>query len=208
MQITIFGASGKVGSLVVEEALRRGHTVIAFTHSRDLFVPSNKMGVIKGDIHRAEDVQKALKSSDAVISTLGSWHSKSKDILSSAMKTIIPAMEAAGITRIVTLTGAGAFDEKDNPPAGQKIAHAVLGSFAGKILQDGEQHMRLLRASNLDWTVIRSPVMSSFGGEHYKLSSKLPKLFDLVPRKAVATALLDQLQSPEHVRDAPVIYRA
>jgi putative NADH-flavin reductase len=207
MQLTVFGASGKVGSLVVEAALRRGFSVVAFTHSRDMFIPSNKMRVIKADIHSATDVAKAVQGSDAVISCLGSWGTKSKDILSSAMENVIPAMEAQGIKRIITLTGGAAFDEKDVLPAGQKIAYKLFSVGAGKIIYDGEQHIKLLRASSLDWTVIRAPVMNNIGRATYKLSNKLPGLFTTIPRQAVANAILDQLDNPKTIHQLPVIYR-
>src|SRR4051812_42365964 len=100
MQVTVFGASGKVGRLVVAEALQRGYSVKAFVHSRNPFEDSPKLKVVKGDVYDSDDVAKALRGSDAVISCLGSWGSKRRDVLSSAMRMIIPAMTEQKIGRI------------------------------------------------------------------------------------------------------------
>ena len=91
--MTVFGASGKVGRLVVMQALKRGYSVVAFVHSHDPFVATTNLRVVKGDIYNADDVGKALKGSEAVISALGSWGTKNRNVLSSAMKVVIPDMD-------------------------------------------------------------------------------------------------------------------
>lgn len=208
MQITVFGASGKVGRLVVGLAVARGYEVVAFVHSTNLFNDKKGVRVVRGDVHDPKCVMEAVEGSQAVISCLGSWHTRGKDILSAAMQAIIPAMERRGIKRIVTLTGAAAFDINDAPPLGQKAAHTLLSTFAGQIVQDGETHIRLLRASKLDWTVIRSPVMTGGAKTTYQLRTKLPGLFTLISRQTVATSLVDQIEVTESIRQAPIIYPA
>jgi putative NADH-flavin reductase len=208
MQITVFGAGGKVGSIVVEEALRRGHTVIAFVHSHSLFSPSGQLIIQKGDIYSAADVEQAIRGSQAVVSCLGSWGTPRRDVLSSAVRMLIPAMEAAHIRRIVTLTGSGAAAPADKVGVGHRLLLQALASFpAGKVFRDGEEHMRLLAASSLDWTTVRSPVMTGTGKPTYRLGSKAPSPFSSISRKAVSTCMLDQLESTEFLHDAPIIFR-
>jgi len=209
MRLTIFGASGKVGSLVVEEALRRGYDVVAFVHSHDLFVPNNRLRVVKGDVYNKVDVVKAVKGSDAVISCLGSWGTPKKNVLTAAMQAIIPAMHEQKIKRIITLTGSGAKVQLDKPISkSHQALFALLKPFpAGKVFQDGEEHMRLLASSDLDWTIIRSPVMNNIGGAGYKLSNRISP-FATIPRQAAANCMLDQLDSDKYLRQAPIIHRA
>jgi putative NADH-flavin reductase len=209
MQITVFGASGKVGHLVVEEAHRRGHTVVAFIHNRNLFVPNNRLIIVKGDIHNAADVEKALNNSEAAISCLGSWGTKSHDVVSTAVRALIPAMEQQGIKRIITLTGAGAKLNLDKPAGpGHRLFMSLISPLpAGKVFRDGEEHMRLLAASGLDWTIIRSPVMNNIGGAGYTLSTKVGSPLATVSRQSVATAILDQLENTDTIHAAPIIHR-
>ncbi|HET6924679.1 MAG TPA: NAD(P)H-binding protein [Candidatus Saccharimonadales bacterium] len=208
MQVTVFGASGKVGHLVVEELLARGHTVVAFIHRRQLFVPNNRLIIKTGDIYDAAAVAEALRGSDAVISCLGSWGPKGRDVLSAAMRNIIPAMREQKISRIVTLTGSGATAPQEKTGVGHGLIMKVFRPFpAGKVFNDGEEHMRLLAASGLDWTTVRSPVMTNFGGASYRLDVGPGSQLRPIARAAVANALVDQLDDTRWLHRAPVIYQ-
>lgn len=205
MQITVFGAAGKVGQGVVGEALARGHSVTAFVHKRNPFTENDHLRVVRGDINDGASVTLALEGSQAVISVLSSWHSKDKNILTRAMATIIPVMAAADIKRIITLTGAGAFVAADRPGIIDKIAHALARTLAPKILIDGEAHLKLLAASPLDWTGLRSPVMTKQRRTNYRLLSGLAPPLALIPRAAVVQALVDQIEASDALRQAPSI---
>lgn len=208
MQITVFGASGKVGSLVVEEALRRGYSVVAFVHHHNLFSPSGKLIIVEGDVYNSEQVSTALKGSDAVISCLGSWGTPKKDVLTAAMRSIVPAMQVRDIQRIVTVTGSGA----NIPGQRASIVHKSLLRLpiygAGKVFSDGEAHMRLLADSSLKWTTLRSPVMTNGGRKGYYLNMSAGSVLGTISRSAVATALLDQLERDDYLCASPVIHRA
>jgi putative NADH-flavin reductase len=205
MQITVFGASGKVGSLVVEEGLRRGYSVTAFVHSHSPFSPNDKLLLVKGDVYNAVDVAKAVRGSDAVISCLSSWGAPGHNVLSSAMEHIVPAMAEQGITRLVSLTGIGV---SQNPGRLQRTALGLLGGLpAAKVFQDAQKHLNLLVASSLDWTVVCSPVMNNRGDAGYHLSLRTGFPAVTVSRASVAAALLDQIGDTTYLRQTPVMHR-
>ena len=208
MQITVFGASGKVGVRVVELALKRGYRVVAFVHRRDPFQGTPNLIIKRGNIRNPQAVEEALKGSKVVISTLGSWHGKHQDILTTAMRVIIPEMEILGIRRIVTLTGADALAPGETANGTHKLTHILLGIAAGKVLGDGEAHMRVLAESKLAWTTLRSPVMNNFGAhDTYRLGLEPLPLHATIRRQMVAKAIVDQIRRPEFVRKAPIISR-
>ncbi len=208
MTITVFGASGKVGRLVVAEALRRGMTVRAFVHSSNPFGERPKLTVIKGDVYGGDDIAKALAGVDAAVSCLGSWGTPKRNVLSTAMQAVIPAMQAQKISRIVTLTGSGALAPDKRAGLTHAIFMHLLAPFpAGKVFADGEEHMRLLAASNLDWTTIRSPVMNRQSGAGYTLTGTSLNHLRAVTRQSVANCLLDQLGDTAWLRRAPIITR-
>lgn len=205
MTITVFGASGKVGRLVVAEALRRGISVRAFVHRANPFEPAANLTIIQGDIYSSKDVERALDGADAVVSCLGSWGTPKRNVLTTAMSAIIPAMHAHKIIRIVTLTGSGAIAPDKKPGLLHRLfMKSIAWTPAGKVFADGEQHMRLLLASDLEWTTIRSPVMKNGKRAAYRLvrdgSSAVPR----INRAAVVAAMLDQLQGDDWLRQAPV----
>jgi putative NADH-flavin reductase len=207
MNITVFGANGKVGRQVVDLALHAGHHVTAFVHNENPFDESPQLDVISGDIYNQQDVERAVRNSRAVISALGSWGTPNKDILSSGMKNIIPAMQKYKVERIVSLTGNVAKEPGETFPFTASIARKLLGVTAKKVIKDGEEHIRLLQQSNLDWTVMRSSVMTESGRSGYSLRLR-PLLFGTIHRSAVAKALLAQIESNEFLRKSPFIVRA
>ncbi len=207
MNITVLGAGGQVGRQVVALCLERGYTVTAFVHSHNPFEAQAGLNVVAGDIYNHEDIAHALMGSEAVISALGSWHTQRKDVLASAMRLVIPAMGDAGIKRIITVTGSGALWSGDRVRILDKFGRQLLLLVAPKILRDGEAHIALLESSDLDWTSVRSPVMTGGQNISYVLKAHLPIGVTVIPRAAVAAALVDLIDTHEFSRQAPVIYK-
>jgi putative NADH-flavin reductase len=207
MQITIFGASGKVGQLVTRRALEGGHRVQAFVHTRDPFTPSDRLTVLRGDVADTEAVSEALAGSQRVISTLGSWGPGPSDVLTIGMRSIIPAMQQLSIARLVSLTGAGGRWRGDTGGLRLRTNRMALSVMARSALRDGETHLDLLAASDLDWTCVRAPTIRSTGESQYRLSATVPSLLGSIPAPAVAHCLLDLVEQSTFSRQAPGIHR-
>jgi uncharacterized protein len=204
--VAVFGANGRVGSLVVERLVSKGYTVRAFVHGAPK-VTLPTVTYIQGDVADKAQVAEALAGADAVISALGSWGTKDKNVLSTAMERIIPTMQRLGISRIVSLTGVDAqVPEKHSLVS--RLSHFAFSIVAKKIIQDGEAHIALLAASALSWTVVRSPVMNKKGNGAYALNETYPMPWQSVHRHAVAQAMVDQLEAANFHRKAPYIHRA
>ena len=206
-QVTVFGANGRVGRLVVAELVNRGYTVVAFVHNRSHFIETPRLRVISGDIYNAQDVEKALDGSSAVISALGSWGTPMKNILTVGMKHIIPAMKARDLSTIISLAGADARASGDMLEVVHRVSYPFLTAFIGKILADGERHITLLEKSDLDWTVIRSPIMLKRTPNHdrYTLDVRRPLPWQTVPYRLVALAMVNALQDRTWSKEAPFI---
>ncbi|MDQ3123417.1 MAG: SDR family oxidoreductase [bacterium] len=208
MNITVFGANGKVGSLLIHRLLSQGHYIKAFVHGRIPFTVDPRLQIIQGDIYNADEVAEATGGSEAVISTLGSWGSARKDILFTGMKHIVPAMESKGINRIISLTGADAWLRNETPDFIHRISHKALQIGAPKILMDSEKHLELLALSKLDWTVLRSPIMNENGDKSFKLSTTRPQPWATIHRNAVVEALMTLFAENSFVKQSPFITRS
>lgn len=206
-RVTIFGANGNVGKLLVEFALARGYLVTAAVYGPQQLEEDPNLTIVHTDIYKPDHVARALKDADAVLSALGSWGTPREDVLSSAMDTIIPEMRRNGIRRVVSLTGADARAPGDHLSLSHRLTHALFSLFAGKVLRDGEDHISLLVASGLDWTVVRSPVMASRRRLDYKLTSSRPLPWQTISRQAVARAMVEQLSDATHLQQAPYLKR-
>ena len=206
MKLVVFGASGKVGSLVVDEAIRRGHQVTAVVYKKSETSFSSAVEVKEVDVHNRRHVVEMVEGHHAVISTLGSWGTTSQDILTTAMTGIIPAMESYGIKRIVSLTGADARVPGDMPTWSSRVLRAALTFIGPRVIADGERHIQLLASSQLNWTVIRSPKMKDGALHPYILSFKSAQAWELVSRKTIASAMCDLVEGDSYIRDAPIIH--
>lgn len=207
MNIAVFGASGNIGKRVTRLLLERGHTVTALTHHATSLPTHPNLKVTQGDIHNRTDVEAVLREADVVISTLGSWGTKQKDILTAAMSNIVPIMESQGITRVISLTGAGVLLPSDSVAWYDRLNVALLAIIAPKILHDGENHLKILAASQLDWTVVRSPVMTNQLSHGYRLQSQPPLAWTTVSRDQVAQAIVDLIESKDYAQSAPFVVK-
>jgi len=205
MQITVFGASGHVGRLVVEQALERGFTVVVFVHTHSPFQPSDRLIIRKGDIHDAHDVSGAIRGSQAVVSCLGSWHTRGKDVLSSFTANVVPAMRTQKVDRIVTLTGVGV---QQNPGVLYQRAMRLLPyvPVMGKVFADADKHVQMLVASGLRWTTLCSPIMNYGGSDAYVLRRRQGLALPPIARRAVAAAILDQVTATDYIGQAVSVH--
>jgi putative NADH-flavin reductase len=112
VQILVIGASKGIGLETVKTALAAGHRVRAFARSaQGIGLANPNLERFSGDATRAEDVRAALDGVDAVVQALGV---PVRDLLgpvrlfSDATNVLIPAMEKAGVRRLVAVTGFGA----------------------------------------------------------------------------------------------------
>lgn len=209
MRVTVFGASGKVGRLVVRQLLDDGWEVAAFIHNASPFPKTKHLRLVRGDIHDPEDVKRAISDSEVVISALGSWGTKQKDIVSSGIKHIIAAMEKQGTKRVISLTGSDASAPQDKSSPVQRISHFLIKlTPARRILEDGERHIALLQASRLNWTVVRSPIMNTRGNPaSYSLGSTKPKPWATIHRQSVAQAMVAVIDDLQYSKQAPYLKR-
>lgn len=203
MKVLVLGANGHVGSQVVSELLTRGHAVMAAIHKSSDRVPADAQ-IVHVDIGDTVALTDALQGVDAVICALSSWHAPHHDVLSTAMKSVIPAMEQAGVSRIVTISGDVARVPGETPGVMTKLFHAVAFGAVRAVVRDSEDHVRQLAESTLSWTAIRPTTMTSSYRVSYRLQLAHPWSLS-VPRAAVVQAIADLVESDEYSRQAPFI---
>jgi len=68
----VYGASGNLGTLIVEEALRRGHEVVGVTRNPDsLEVDNPHFSAVRGDVTSADSIVSTVRGADVVIIAVG-----------------------------------------------------------------------------------------------------------------------------------------
>ena len=165
MKIVVFGASRGVGLEVVKQALEGGYQVTAFVRSPEKFTVTHpNLTVFKGDSMDAEAVEKAIAEQDAVISALGPTRPPVPHMMETSAKNIVAGMRKHGVRRLVSTTGAGVRQPEDQPKFIDHFIGFLLNLLAKDVVLDSAANVKVIRESDLDWTVVRFPRLMD--GEH------------------------------------------
>lgn len=205
--MVVFGASGRTGRHLVGQALERGHLVTAFVRDPSkLRMEHEGLKIVEGDVMDAARVEEAVIGGEAVLSVLGHTGTSTKDVQTGGTRNIVAAMKKYGVRRIVSLTGAGVRDPKDRPKLFDKGITFLLKTLQRDVLEDAERHARVIEESGLDWVIVRAPMLTD--GERrgeYRVGYVGKGSGSKVSRADVAGFMLDQLESDEFLRQAPMV---
>lgn len=212
MKLSVIGASRGIGRKVVEDALQRGHAVTAMSRSatQAFTDPPEALTVLDGDATDPADVACAIDGAEAVLLTLGVPRDlrvlKPTTLFSDATRVLIAAMEAAGIKRLLTVTGFGTGDSAEKLSTPERLTQtALLGrAYADKDLQE-----QLLRDSALDWTIARPGILSDNRKSNaYKvLVEKETWRNGMINRADVADFLVSAAEQGTYLHQTPALQR-
>ncbi len=161
MRLVIFGATGRTGIPLIQQALAAGHEVVAFARTPSKIpVQHERLTSIQGEIQDAAKVAEAIKGADAVLNVLGPNKTSGKAMLATAAQNIVAAMQQHRVQRLVSLTGAGIRDEKDEPKVMDRVMGVLLRLLSAEVLKDSENAVATFRNSGLDWTIVRGPMLT------------------------------------------------
>lgn len=207
MHIAIFGASGRTGLPLVEQALAAGHSITALVRDpARLPLQHDQLTIIKGDVADTEAVARTITGADAVISVIGHRRDSPPDLQTVATRNIIAAMQQQGVRRLISLTGAGVPAPQDQPGLLDHLIKLALKTLSGNVLRDAESHAALIRNAPLDWTIVRAPMLTDGPPSGaYRVGWVGVNAGPRVARADVADFLLKQLSDPAYVNQAPVV---
>jgi putative NADH-flavin reductase len=200
MRLFILGATGGIGRQLVDQALERRHRVTAFVRSpQKLSAARDGLTVIQGDVRNADAMSAALAGHEAVLSALGPPGPARNTITSDSARATIAAMQSAGIDRLLVVGVAALF-----PDIGV-FGHLLRNTLLRNIADDSAAMERIVKASGLDWTIVRPPRLTNGARtEHYGVADDhLPfgaGANATISRADVAHFMLDEVEQPEHMR--------
>jgi putative NADH-flavin reductase len=160
MRISVFGASGGIGTEVVRQSLAAGDEVIAVIRTAASLAvePSDRLTVMRAQVTDPKGIAPAVEATDSVVSALGPRRRDGGRICSQGTASVITAMRSVGVQRLLVVSAGGAFiDEGDDffsrtiikPLIVQRLFRA---GFVDLRVMEGE-----VRASGLNWTIVRPP---------------------------------------------------
>lgn len=210
MNIALIGASGFVGSAVLEELLQRGHRVTAIVRDATKLAPRDGLTVVAADVQQAAQVAQAVEGHDAVVSAFNPGWSDPKlyDLFLAGSRAIVAGCKRAGTPRALIVGGAGSLFVA---PGVQLVDTPAFLDHVPPNIVPGAQAARdalgeLRGETQLDWVYLSPPAMLKpgprsgayrLGGEELLMDGAQPAGITVAD---LAVAIADELATPKHRR--------
>src|SRR5438874_2532285 len=155
-RIAVIGSTGRTGKLVLAEGLRRGYALTAFARRpADLAGIDGLSAIVEGDGRRADDVRRAVQGQDAVISIVAPAGRGPTTVVSDAMSALLEGMRETGVRRLVAVSVSAI--EGRRPWIAINLVRWILR----KPYKDFARMEKLVVSSQLDWTIVRPPLLTN-----------------------------------------------
>jgi len=210
MKLTIFGASGATGQQLIEQALAAGHQVVAYARNPARISASETgLTVVQGELSDTAAIRRVIHGAEAVISVLGprpgeDLHSQP---LTHGMQAILAAMQTSGVRRLIISSTPSTADPNDLPDIQFKLLVAIIKSTMRPAYEEIVNVARIVRASDLDWTIVRVSMLNNQPGTGRIRAGTLGRkqAGTKLARADLAMFILEQLKDSTWLRHAPAI---
>lgn len=209
MRLLVLGASGGVGSELVRQAVARGHQVTAQTRDPARLAERPGVGVIVGLPTDAAFLGQHVAGHDAVILATGTNSTGRTTLFSDSARAAIAAMRAAGVRRLVAITGVGAGETRGH--GGWLYDRVIFPLFTRHRYADKDRQEALIAQTDLDWTIVRpAPFTTRTPGGRLTVVTDIPPELRLraITRAEVAAFILDCVEEGGFIRQRPFIGHA
>jgi putative NADH-flavin reductase len=195
-KIAIIGATGRAGSQLLEEALRRGHSVVAIARNTDKLAVRPGVTVKQVDALDANALEQAISGSDVVISAAHFATLPANAVIGPVKKAGVKRLLVVGGAGSLLLPGGGRVIDSEGFPAEYKAEASAGAAFLDVLRQEKE----------LDWTFLSPSAL--FDGTERTGKFRLGQDDLLVSSDGTssisfadyAIAMLDEVEAPKHSR--------
>ncbi len=180
--IVVFGASGRIGEVVVVEALERGYKVKGVSRTPEkLSFENPNFSAVKGDLKNLESIRAAIKDSDSIVISVSARAPDNKPENSMLVEFTRNMIEVVSAMKnkpyIVQVGGANLMYGSTYEEVKSRMHNAQFSYEKGTpmhaVLFGHQISVEMYRASNLPWTVIAPPmVIQGIYGELDRTTSR------------------------------------
>jgi putative NADH-flavin reductase len=156
--------------------------------------------VVRAELTDAAALELAVAGRDAVLSALGHRKGGPPTVQADGARAAVAAMLATGVRRIVVVDAAGRVRDPGDGFLMRTVAKPILQRLLRANFADLAEAERVLRASDLDWTLLSPPRLTDGGHRPYRT------VLDLsvhggrtLSRADVADAMLRSVADPAHI---------
>jgi putative NADH-flavin reductase len=203
--IAVIGGTGKSGKYLVKKLLEKGFRIKMLLRNPDqLKLHHPAMKKIKGDARNPADIVLLLESCTAVLSTLGQPKGE-PPIFSTATKNVLDAMQKLNIERYIVTTGLNV--DAPNDHKSEKVQQATdwMRTNYAPTTADKQAEYELLAQSELDWTLVRLPLIEQTDAASGIKVSLYDCPGDHISATDLANFIIEQLDSAEYIGKTPFI---
>jgi putative NADH-flavin reductase len=197
MRLFILGATGAIGQQLVRIGLGRGHDLTAYVRSpHKLSQPGGRLAVVRGDLFSVGAMARAVAGHDAVLSAFGPATIRTTTLRREFGRTLASALREGGVRRVQLVSAAFLFRRVGMLGA---LLKPTLFRFMAPDMAAME---REVMQEDLEWTVLRPPRLTNgpATGAYRVVEGELPASGYVISRADVAGFMLDEAETPAHVR--------
>jgi putative NADH-flavin reductase len=186
MKLLILGATGKVGRELISQGLARGHEITALVRSpQKILLKDAKLNVVVGSPLDDQILIQTLAGKDAVLSTLGHTDLKESYLVKESAQALIKAMRRSDVKRFMIVSSTLV------TPGGNFLTK-IPRYLTRHPLDDSAEMEKVVRPTDLDWTIVRLVRLTNKGEEPYRVFEEEPPTVSAsISRKTVAKCMLD-----------------
>ena len=196
MKVALIGATGRIGTKITAELLRRGHSVTGIVRNPEKAPDEPNLHSVKGDVTDTDRTAALVRGNDAVIS--------SAPFIPGISAKVLETVRKSGVKRYIAVGGAGSLKAADGKLV---MDNPQIPAEWLPPIKEGAELLKLLKAdSQLDWTFF-SPAVNIGPGERtgkYRLGLDevvvAPDGKSSISYDDYAIALVDELEQGKHIR--------
>lgn len=206
MKIAVFGAGGRIGSRIVDEALNRGHNVTAVVrHPEDYTKTHTHLKVAKGDVFNSQDVETGAFNQDAVVSAYSPAVGVPPSTIAELVIPLLNGLKQAHVKRLIVVGGAGSLEVA---PGLQLVDTPDFPALYKPVSLAHRDALNMYqKEKELDWTFVSPSAVIEPGertgkfrtGTNQLLSDANGKSF--ITMEDYAVAVIDEIETPMHIRE-------
>ena len=207
--IAILGITGRTGIQLCSQLLEKQYKIKALVrNSAKIHLQHSNLEVIVGNVENLSDLNKLVQGSDAVISVLGHAKNTPPRFQTNVMEQLIAVMKANECKRIIVLTGSGVPFEYDQNTFANIFINFFIKNLAKNRFRDGMLQCEVLKNSNLDWTVVRTPILTNNKTItlNYYRGYKAPGFLNYISRANVAHFIVEEMEKNNFIQKSPFIW--
>lgn len=149
-----------------------------------------------------EVLREAVAGRDAVLSALGSRGRKADGVAERLTGSVLTAMEAEGVRRLLVVSAAPVGPRPADDPLLDRLVRKVVGAMLKEVYADLTQMEAALARSATDWTSVRPPKLTNgpLTGKYRTAIGGTPRSGRTIARADVAHAMLALADEPASVK--------